>query len=66
MTESTIVSAVGVSSGSLSSDPARKALAQLIERAMSDAVLACAEEGITDDDVIRNRMQEARARVKGE
>lgn len=44
----------------------RGATAQQIEAAMSQAVLDCAEEGITDTAEIKARMLEARERVKAE
>lgn len=56
---SKIVEAVGIS---VRSSVAPRA--KMIEEAMSQAVLACSAEGITDPDVVRARMQEAREDAK--
>jgi hypothetical protein len=57
------VKAVGVAVNSFSSDPEAKAYAKVIERVMSRAVLECYEDGETDPDVIKARMNEARSLV---
>jgi hypothetical protein len=36
------------------------------EQAMSEAILQAAEDGVTDPEEIRNRISDARARVKAE
>jgi hypothetical protein len=60
MAKSKIVTAVGVASSGR-----EPRLSQKIEAAMSAAVLACNEKGITDPDKIREAMLEARGAVKG-
>ena len=62
MTESTIVSAVGAAASSV--NVAGKALAAAIQAAMSQAVMDCYAEGISDPDIHRDRMMAARARIK--
>lgn len=60
MVTSKIVEAVGVAAMA----PGRPDLATAIEQAMSKAVLACAEEGVSDPVVIRERMMAARVAAK--
>jgi hypothetical protein len=55
------VKAVGVSVKALSEANASRARA--IEKAMSDAVAECYADGVTDPDVVKARMDEARQRV---
>ena len=55
-----IVAATGISSGTLKPD---KSLSKKIEQAMTQAVVDCNAEGITDVDIIRSRIQEARKKV---
>jgi hypothetical protein len=43
---------------------ASEPLARAIEKAMSDAVLECYADGVTDVDRIRGRMNEARRGVE--
>jgi len=57
-----IVSAVGAASGTL--NPIRTDLSKRIEAAMTEAVKEAQAEGITDPDLIRSRMLEARSKVK--
>lgn len=57
-----IVQAVGVSASSLKSE--NKSLSKLREKAMSDAVLAASEQGITDPKEIQKMMLEAYREVK--
>jgi hypothetical protein len=61
--ESTVVTAVGVLIMGSGSDD----LNARLEKAQSDAILQCAEEGITTEEknswIIRERMAEARQRV---
>jgi hypothetical protein len=61
MAEPKIVSAVGVSANAKD-----KNLAKAMEAAMADAIMQAREEGITDDDEIRERMKQAREQVKAE
>ena len=53
-----IVSAVGISVGAV--DPANKDLADRIAEAMRQAVIKAQAEGVTDPDIIRSRMMEAK------
>lgn len=55
MAESKVVTATGVSVNTEHGD----AINQALERAMADAILACAAEGVTGDDAIRARMRAA-------
>jgi hypothetical protein len=55
------VKAVGVAVKAMSSS--NEAYARAVERAMSDAVIECYADGVTDVDVIKTRMAAARARV---
>ena len=65
MDEPKIVSAVGVAVNSLSDDGQERAKA--IEKAMSDAVMECYADGITDPELVRARMLEARMKfLRGE
>lgn len=57
------VHAVGISVKSMSA--AGEPMARAIEKAMSAAVLECYVDGVTDVDVIRGRMNEARRRIEG-
>lgn len=59
--EGKIVAATGASSSSL--NPAGAARAAEVQRAMTQAIVDCGAEGISDPAVISQRMQEARARV---
>ena len=56
-----VVRAVGISVNALS--PQNEPLARAIEKAMSDAVLECIADGVTDSDVVKARMDAARLRV---
>ena len=58
MQKSGIVAAVGVASGG------ERLNAKAIEQAMVDAAKKCAEEGITDPNVIRERKLAARQALK--
>lgn len=60
--KSKIVEAVGAIS--INQSPGGRALAAAVQAAMSEAVLACNAEGITDPVVIREAMLAARERVK--
>lgn len=60
--KSKIVEAVGAIS--INQSPGGRALAAAVQAAMSDAVLACNAEGITDPEIIREAMLAARERVK--
>jgi len=53
-----IVSAVGICVGAV--DPANKDLADRIAEAMRQAVIKAQAEGVTDPDVIRARMMDAK------
>lgn len=53
-----IVSAVGICVGAL--DPANNGLAEKIAEAMRQAVIKAQAEGITDPEVIKARMMEAK------
>lgn len=53
-----IVSAVGISVGAL--DPANNGLADRIAEAQRQAVLQAQAEGITDPEIIKTRILEAR------
>jgi hypothetical protein len=55
------VNAVGVAVKALSEASVPRARA--VEKAMSDAVLECYADGVTDSDVIKARMGEARLKV---
>jgi hypothetical protein len=55
------VNAVGIAVKALSVASAPRA--QAIEKAMSDAVLECFADGVTDSNVIKARMDEARLKV---
>lgn len=57
------VKAVGVAVKAMS--PASEPVARAIESAMSNAVLECYADGVTDVDRIRSRMDEARRGVEG-
>jgi hypothetical protein len=57
------VNAVGVAVKAMST--ASEPLARAIEKAMSNAVLECYADGVTDVDRIRSRMNEARRGVEG-
>lgn len=59
-----IVEAVGVSVAP--SNPALKDLAKLYEKAMSDEVLKCISEGVTDPVEQKKRMMAAHARIERE
>jgi len=59
---SKIVEATGASSSSLA--PGRKGLSKLIETAMTEAIKKAQAEGITDPNVIKERMLQARQEVK--
>lgn len=58
------VKAVGIAVKAMSA--ASVPMARAIERAMGNAVLECYADGITDADVIRSRMGEARRGVEGQ
>ena len=53
-----IVSAVGICVGAI--DPANNGLADRVAEAMRQAVIKAQAEGVTDPDVIRSRMMEAK------
>jgi hypothetical protein len=55
------VKAVGVAVKAMSA--ASAPLARAVEKAMSDAVLECYADGVTDPNIIKARMDAARARV---
>jgi hypothetical protein len=55
------VKAVGISVKALSE--ANVPRARAIEKAMSDAVLECYADGVTDSDIVKSRMNAARLRV---
>jgi hypothetical protein len=57
------VKAVGIAVKAMST--ASVPLARAIEKAMSTAVLECYADGVTDVDLIRGRMNEARRGVEG-
>jgi hypothetical protein len=57
-----IVQAVGVSASSLK--PGNESLSKRREQAMSDAVLAASEQGITDPEEIKKMMIQAYREVK--
>lgn len=59
--ESKVVSGVAVAS--VSTNPERRRLSKLIEAAMSEAVLKCMHEGITDPSEQKEVMMAARQRV---
>lgn len=59
----TVVEAVG--SASASSSGGLWSAADM-EKAMADAITACHEEGIFDDDEIRDRMRQAREDLKAD
>lgn len=58
-----IVSAAAVS-GSVGKMGQKAGLGKIVETAMSQAVLACAREGVTDPDKIKERMLMASAKAK--
>jgi hypothetical protein len=60
--EPKIVQAVMTSSSSFTADG--KVRASLIQQAMSDEVIKCANEGITDSALIKERMLKARDELK--
>jgi hypothetical protein len=55
------VNAVGVAVKAMSA--ASEPLARAIEKAMSNAVMGCYADGVTDSDIIKARMDAARLRV---
>lgn len=59
-----VISAIGVAVGR-GSTPAALTLAQRLETAMSDAVALAQRQGISDQDVIRQRILDARDQVLG-
>ena len=58
--------AEGVAIAVAPSSPELKDLADICQKAMSDAVLKCISEGVTDPVIQKERMMEAHARVERE
>jgi hypothetical protein len=66
MAESKVVSAVGVASGMHVAGQEKSDLNKAIEKAMSDAVAQAIHMGLSDPDVIRDRILKARDKVLDE
>jgi len=60
---SKIVESVGIA---VKLPPGQENRAKLLEKAMSDAVLECSSQGISDPDKVREAMRVARETVKAE
>lgn len=59
-----VAEGTGVAVRSIAPGQAGRDRARLVERAMSDAVLESSAEGITDPKIVRQRMLEARDRIR--
>lgn len=66
MVEKIIVEAVAVASNAGGLGPRKSELARAIETAMAEAIQQCLVEGISDPDLMRERMQEARIKAKND